>query len=75
MVSSHPGAAALLVAGLALSVILLIVYYRGVWFLGPYYKCGPDGVKTTNPNPAPQKNSDTKGDPETESLIDSINKS
>jgi len=74
-VAGHAYMSLAIIIVLLILVIGLYVYYHGLFFLGPY--------ASTKGGPRPKKKKDSgdesgaedaKGDPETERLIDSINR-
>jgi len=79
-VAGHAYASLAIIVVLLILVIGLYVYYHGLFFLGPYAsakkggfrpkkkKGGDDSSAEDAPGPS------AKGDPETERLIDSINR-
>jgi len=77
-VASRPNIALAVIVVLTIIVIATLVYYRGLLFLGPYYKPTiGSGVGGSDPSPqalaAGQGAPPAAGDAETERLIDSIN--
>jgi hypothetical protein len=72
-VAAHASMALAAIAVLAVMLVATIVYYRGLLFLGPYAgRAGFAAGATAAAGAAPP--AAAKGDPETERLIDSINK-
>lgn len=74
MVAAHPSAAFGVIVVLAVLVVVTLVYYRGLAFLGPYagVRAGFAAAAVGGARPA---DAAAKADTETEQLIESINKS
>jgi hypothetical protein len=74
-VANHAYASLAIIIVLLILVIGLVVYYRGFLFLGPYAgkRAGARGSRRKDPGPD-EGGADDKGDPETERLIESINR-
>lgn len=80
-IASHSYASLAVIVVLVIVVIGMFVYYRGLWFLGPYAECaqlskGSKGAAAKSKRKASDddESGDEKGDPETEKLINAINK-
>jgi hypothetical protein len=82
-VAAHAYMSLAIIIVLLILVFGLVVYYRGLWFLGPYAAGALRGKKGARGKKKDQGGgegapgalgSDEKGDPETERLIDSINR-
>jgi hypothetical protein len=78
MVANHPSAAFGVIVVLAVLVVATLVYYRGLAFLGPFagrsgFAAAVGGAAGAAARPAAADAA--KADPETERLIESINKS
>ena len=74
-VAAHSSMALAAIVVLAVLLVATIVYYRGLLFLGPYagragFAAGAVAAAPSGAAAAPA----AKGDPETERLIESINK-
>jgi hypothetical protein len=79
-VAGHAYMSLALIIVLLILVIGLYVYYHGLFFLGPYasaQRSTKGGAKKKGSSGASDETDtgDAKGDPETERLIDSINRS
>jgi hypothetical protein len=68
-VASHAYASLALIIVLVILVVGLYTYYHGILFLGPYAKGGKGKKKDKASDEG-----EVSGDPETERLIDSINR-
>lgn len=75
-VASHAYLSLAVIVVLVILVIGLYVYYHGFLFLGPYASGGKGGFRSKKKKDegGGDPGSDEKGDPETERLIDTINR-
>jgi len=73
MVVDNPSSAAILIGVLVLIIVFMFVYYCGIWKIGPFVACTCTKIKKDK-KPTEEAEGFVATDPETESLIDSINK-
>lgn len=75
-VAGHAYMSLAIIIVLLILVIGLYVYYHGLFFLGPYASAKKGGFRSKKKKDPGDESSaeEAKGDPETERLIDSINR-
>lgn len=70
--ASYPNIALGVVIALVVVIISMVVYYRGLWFLGPYAGAPPKRARLQSRRDDEEEEEQPAGDAETERLIESI---
>ncbi len=73
-IASHAYMSLAIIIVLAIVIVAMFVYYHGLFFLGPYAKGAGPRARRKKEAADDQPASEDAADPETERLIDSINR-